>query len=342
MMSNHQLQLRARQHGVVVLLFLLTLTTAALAIFVSSFSSSAVQINRDKQTAAALAHAKEALIGFAVSDANRPGELPCPDYNHDGRVLPSAFGALRDQEASLKCRTEVAPGVIQPGWFPWERLRLADLRDGNGDRLWYVLSNDYHAGSGAVLNSATPGQLMVGGMGNVVAIIFSPGPPLDNQTGRKPPDCGIPPCGDAGLELARYLEGGNELGGGNLNYTSYPNPASGNANDRLLTITRAELMSAVEKRVASEARAALNAYHGTHGDYPFASDPGGYPANSAACDSGRASGLIPLVDGSCPAPASVGVPIWFQNAWMTIVTYSRTGSAAAKITISGKDFAVSP
>jgi hypothetical protein len=68
---------RESGQGLFVLLALLFFVGAGL-IF-SLARPAPPNIKNDKQTTAALADAKAALIGYAASDANRPGELPCPD-----------------------------------------------------------------------------------------------------------------------------------------------------------------------------------------------------------------------------------------------------------------------
>ena len=59
------------------------------AMFVA-ICSSAIQIARNQATADAWQKAKEALIAYAISDTNRPGELPCPDFNNDGMITLEA------------------------------------------------------------------------------------------------------------------------------------------------------------------------------------------------------------------------------------------------------------
>jgi hypothetical protein len=120
--------------------------------------SSAIDTEREMRTAQALAKAKEGLIAYAVAVlpdtfAKRPGELPCPDLNNDGK-------------AELLCDT-VEQRI---GRLPWKTLGLSDLRDADGERLWYALSTRYqrknsnqcdHAGDPTCLNSETPGTITV-------------------------------------------------------------------------------------------------------------------------------------------------------------------------------------
>src|SRR5690349_2810207 len=88
-----------RRQGGAALLLTLTLLGLLITIFVVILVNDLVRENyRRQQTAAALAKAKEALIGYAVSanlsvactDVNnncvRPGDLPCPDLNDNGEA----------------------------------------------------------------------------------------------------------------------------------------------------------------------------------------------------------------------------------------------------------------
>jgi hypothetical protein len=242
------------QRGAALFVMLVILIIGAAALLVSALNSSSVKTARDKATADALAQAKEALIAYAVRDINRPGELPCPDFNNDGPIT------LTEDYSGSNCL-----GLV--GWLPWKSLGLPDLRDGNGDRLWYAVANPFHANGTAVLNSDTPnayptqmltvldsatGATLDSG---VIAIVFSPGAPLKGQT-RSPGD------NNATTAIPNYLEADNA----NLNTTfqtandhqvPVPTPT---VNDRLLTIDSRDLFPPVERRIAREAKACLDSY----------------------------------------------------------------------------------
>lgn len=191
----------------------------------------------DQKTADALAQAKAALIGYAVADPNRPGELPCPDFNNDGESNPTS-----DYSGS-NCKTLV-------GWLPWKRLRLPDLRDGSGERLWYAVANDFHANGTTPLNSGVSGALSITGSqpaSNLVAIVFAPGAPLQGQV--RPI---LPNTFFANTDVAKYLEANNALSISNVNFVTGNNTAV--FNDRLLPISHDELFGVVNKRMAAEIR----------------------------------------------------------------------------------------
>src|SRR5258706_7613436 len=163
-----------RQRGValiIVVLLLLIGIGAALFAFIRPASQA---IERDKVTAAALAQAKAALIGYAASDPNQPGVLPCPDNDNDG-------------SADSPCG---ATGVTAVGRFPWKTVGLADLRDGSGECLWYAVSANFKnsgPSAPAIVNSESVGTLTINDIGGtplysgsnaVLAIVFAPGTTL--------------------------------------------------------------------------------------------------------------------------------------------------------------------
>ena len=114
---------QARQRGAALMLMLVIVVMGIAAALVGSLSTTALKNARQETTAVALAQAKDALIGRAVSDNNMPGSLPCPDTNDDG-------------SAELLSGND-CPSYI--GRLPWKTLDLPDLRDGSGERLWYAL-----------------------------------------------------------------------------------------------------------------------------------------------------------------------------------------------------------
>ena len=257
------------QHGALLILLVIALGVLAAAVFVGMLSSSDIQNQRDKTTAAALAEAKTALIGRAVRDDNRPGSLPCPDTNNDG-------------SAELFTGTQ-CPSYI--GRLPWRTLGLPDLRDGYGERLWYVLSNNLRDDASAQpINSDTSLTIQVYASDKVTpltsagneaaAVIFSAGPVLNGQT-----------RDTANENIAtNYLEktgtSPSDFNNAIATGPSIQGPVKDSAgnivvNDKLLIITRRDLFSMVERRIASSIigtgtapSTGLRYYYGNHTAYP--------------------------------------------------------------------------
>lgn len=240
-----------KQSGAAVLVFVLLIVTFAATLLVTKLNRSSSQLYRDEVTMKALHKAKDALLGYAVSYPDLPtttvieagpGYMPCSDRNNPPNGSPTT-----------PC------GSLAIGRLPWEFIGLDDIRDSAGEQLWYVTSDDFrNIGSGRhfPLNSETPGQLTVDGVNDVVAVIIAPGFSLSGQDrpSNNPSD---------------YLEGENNSSSNGIFVQLLEDETF---NDRLLTITRQELMTAVEKRVMGDVAQQLKNYRTNYGlmqKYPF-------------------------------------------------------------------------
>ncbi|MBI4196060.1 MAG: hypothetical protein HY526_13395 [Betaproteobacteria bacterium] len=307
------------QRGQVLLAMLAILGIAAGALIYATVSPASLTIENEKKTAAALAQAKDALIGRAAADQNRPGSLPCPDLvtNIPGTNIPN--DGIADLLVGNEC-----PSYI--GRLPWRTLGLPDLRDSSGERLWYALSRTFRDDDSAQpINSDTAGELTVNSgsatLSGVIAVVLAPGGAAGSQ------------ARDAANQntVAHYLEGGNEIAG---TTTFTAGAVSGSANDRLLAVTSDALFPVVEMRVAREVRAFLAAYFDINGYYPFANS---YSDNSYGCTPLLTSGRIPQpgvplgqpISATCPgladwqSPGPAQPPAWFAaNNWHRLTHYS--------------------
>lgn len=234
----------ARQRGTALLLLVLLIVSASTFIFLKKLNQQSQQSYREEVTAVSLARAKEALIGYAAAyvelvspsnPATGPGYLPCPDRNNDGQLL------VADGEGSCS-----QGGGTSLGRLPWKYLGLSDLRDSAGERLWYAVSDNYRYNPQTrPLNSETPGTLTVDGNSDIVAVIIAPGPALAGQDRSTGPN-----------SAANYLEGTNT----NVTNGIFTATPSDTMNDRIVAITRQELMAAVEKRVLNQVATTLKTY----------------------------------------------------------------------------------
>jgi hypothetical protein len=280
------------------------------ALIYTLVNPASLALESEKATSAALAQAREALIGYAASDDNRPGSLPCPDTDNNGSA---------QLYAGSYCPSEI-------GRLPWRTLGLPDLRDGGGERLWYAVSRDFsrNPASAPPLNTDTPGQLAVTGTApasSVVAVVFAPGPVLGTQA-----------RATAGQNLAQnYLEGGNEIAGATTFVTA---SAGATFNDRLLPLTRDALFPVVEMRVARETRAVLRAFFSAKNYFPFAN---AYGDGTYRCTTNQYSGRIPRyftddckIVATEPDWSGVSWPAWFfSNNWHEIVFYAVASRCAS-------------
>lgn len=273
-----------RQNGAALLIALMVVVLAITAGLLSAYNGRNSQVERDKITDAALAQAKMALIAYAVSrpisftgslaNAIRPGDLPCPDINDDGEA-ESDCGAA---DGSTKQAERL-------GRLPWKTLGLPDLRDANGERLWYAVSSNFKERFRYTpLNSDTTGTISVrdntgsliqdASLGNgVVAVIIAPGPPLtrsDQTSVQARPSINPKDY----LEIANGEDNADFVDGQTNGFISGPVFDSSHnlvSNDRLIWITRDELSPFLEKRVAAEVAFCLREYAAINGNqYPWA------------------------------------------------------------------------
>ena len=156
-----------KQRGAALMVMLVIFIIGSVAFMVNALSRAGLQIERDKITADALAQAKDALISYAASVAissattgnnPRPGDLPCPD-NHP-------LGDPNEGSPSSTCDNQAE----RLGRLPWKKLGLPDLRDSNGERLWYAVSINFkNKTRNGTLNSDTPGTLTIrDSSGNII------------------------------------------------------------------------------------------------------------------------------------------------------------------------------
>jgi hypothetical protein len=308
-----------RQQGqlLVAVAFIISIATGAM---IYAFLSTASRSNEEQKIAATvLAQAKDALIGRAASDNNRPGSLPCPDFvtNIPGSNVPN--DGIADLLVGNEC-----PSYI--GRLPWRTLDLPDLRDASGERLWYALSRAFRDDDSAQpMNSNTTGTLSVTGSiaaTNVIAIVFAPGAVVGAQ---------VRDAANANV-VANYLEGGNETSGAT---TFIAGPAGASFNDRLLAINSDALFAVVETRVAREARTVLRAFYNDPANayFPFAN---AYGDNTYQCTANQYSGRIPRfftdqckTDPADPDWKGATWPSWFfANSWHEVVFYAVASKCA--------------
>lgn len=207
---------RTAQGGNALIIALLVLAVGGAYFALGGLSGIRERLQRDEQTQAALAQAKEALIGFAATYRDQhpaPGSvhnevfgfLPCPDTNNDG----VAEASCPDTDVS----------VI--GRLPWRTLGLPPLRDSAGECLWYAVSGRAKDGSvpkTAAMNWDTTGQfLLLDAAGNALAgasahdrplaVIIAPGAAIGAQVR---PSAGASECGGSDV-VSAYLDGADPI-----------------------------------------------------------------------------------------------------------------------------------
>jgi hypothetical protein len=258
-------------------------------------SSGQLSNAREERTMRALLQAKAALISYAASEqsarsmgqvSRQLGGLPCPDRDDDGDA--DCIGAGITNSVSLI------------GRLPWRTVGTEDLRDASGERLWYAVSRNFRKNSGVtVINSDTQGQISVTGTANgsnIVAVVIAPGAVIQGQNRVADHN-----------STTGYLEGFNANGNTNFIFTTNARPTD-TLNDRLVMITQAELMAAVEPAVAARmertVKPYLTDYFNQWQAFPF---PAAFDTSLAQTqflgDGAQTMGLLPITDfSSTPTP----------------------------------------
>ncbi|MDX1916173.1 MAG: hypothetical protein SFU55_11365 [Methylophilus sp.] len=260
-------KLTFRQHGAALIIFVAMLVLVTVSLVISQASSSDIKMAREKKTVDALAEAKTALIGYAVTyDDDHSGELygylPCPDISPtdpSGEGAQSICGNL---------------GVSALGRLPWKTLKMQPIKDGDGECLWYAVSGSYKnnpktagitpntLGLLAVLNS-DGSNFIATSPDPAVAVVFSPSVALPSQD--RSQDVNAQQC-DGNYTASNYLD--TDLAS-NTNNAVISNVVNGistfiaandsevtastvdNFNDKLVIIRRSEIFAAYCKKYAN-------------------------------------------------------------------------------------------
>jgi hypothetical protein len=295
----------ARQRGALFIVMATVLVLGFAWFVVAAMGKTGVtKADKDAKTAAALQAAKRALLGHvahyaALTDFEFPGRMPCPE------PLTVYGDPVLEGKASGGCSNTAA--VI--GRLPWKTLGIDQLRDADGEPLWYALSPNFHpdtfplnpAPPNPYLNFGTPAALPFNdgsGVTNVVAVILAPGRALKSD-----PCTGFVQTIDRyvpkpQLEPKKFFECGNATG-------AYTNPGTAtNTNDRVLAITKAEWINAISGAVADrlqrQVAPALQNFRATESNVSwgerFLPNPSTFsdPATNSLCGtSGVREGLMP-------------------------------------------------
>lgn len=237
-----------KQSGVSLLIVFVILLFGTSSYLILSSDFNKRKLEKNQKTMQALNEAKLAMIGWSVKHKN-PGTLPCPEDL-------ALVGTINEGNSRTTCN-EVTP----IGRLPWKTLGIGDIRDGNGDKLWYAISSGFRS---KPINLNTSAILSVNHQaGRVVAIIFSAGPPLSSQKRINQTD------------IAQYLDLFNVSGAP----TFLMGVAKQDFNDGLLVVTKDDLFNAVSMRVLGDIRGTagqggLVDFYFKNGFYPYADSNG--------------------------------------------------------------------
>jgi len=230
-----------KQKGLALMMLVFVLVFAVAAYSLKGLNASGIATERDEITVQALAEAKAALIGYAVTYDDDPGHavkvygyLPCPDHSTVG-------GA----GSELVCGNS---GNAAIGRLPWKTLKIAPITGGYGECLWYAVSGNFKNNPKLPLNPTTPGQLSIKTAGGdfyagsdvnpVVAIVFAPGSAVSNQDRT---DSGEDEYCGGNYVASNYLDTVNNISNADASDSIFVVDDSATFNDKLILITQSEI-----------------------------------------------------------------------------------------------------
>jgi len=258
----------SQQRGAALLLMMLVLLVAATAVLASRLGTTEMRARQIVTTQEALASARAALLHYAAIRPDQsfgdPVALPCPDIDDSA--------GLDEGDAHTNNCGSIGETVI--GRVPWRSLGIRPPVDASGACLWYVVSGSVKeagAATAAMINPDSNGQLQLWGIesgaiieGAVpadrpVALLLAP---MAANPGQNRPAAGNRQC-SANFLASDYLDVDAGTGIANDNLSGVADAldilavAAGRVaghNDRIATITRADLETATLQRADFPAR----------------------------------------------------------------------------------------
>ena len=210
--------------------------------------------------------AKEALITYAVNYADiypasatnnlGPGRFPCPDIDMDGDPETSCEGGTElIYRLPISVQKPVAGDL-----FYFSNTYTEETGGVDFSQFWYAVSPDFSATNTPTytLNSATDGLLELDGQNDYVAVIIAPDEPQIGQNRSSDSNRN---------DRANYLEAPNNSTATGI-FSNYAAGTPTSFNDRVIGITRNELMSAVTMKVAIEIKRALENHYESYEAHP--------------------------------------------------------------------------
>lgn len=256
----------AHQQGLGLLIFFVVLILAGSAFLLTHAPPESGRAQAENRTSEALAAAKQALLAYAASyysqdeTPGRHGILPCPER-------ASAYNYV-DGNSSAQCGDLHTNSI---GRLPWRHLQIPPPHDSAGECLWYALSGGfYNSPASYMTNDDTPGMFeLYDASGNLiagntpeerlVALVIAPGLPLAGQNRSTQNDL---PCKQRGnlVDSGDYLDSILGINNAEVSETTADQVDrfitatrlgnNSNLNDRIITISAAEIFDAIKARPA--------------------------------------------------------------------------------------------
>jgi hypothetical protein len=254
------------QRGLVMIAMLLLVFMAGTSMYFVSMSDRHGDIKNIVNYNNEMVSAKEALIAYAMNYADihptsassnlGPGRLPCPDVDRDGTPEESCEGG---SELIFRLPVSVQKsGTGDPFYF--SRAYTEGPTNTEYSHFWYAVSPDFAASNDPVytLNSATDGLLTVNNKNDYVAVVIAPGEVHNNQSRTTDSNRN---------NRNNYLEAPNNNTDTGI-FSSYADNVD-DFNDRVMGITRSELMTAVTMKVVIEIKRVLDSHYESYEGHPF-------------------------------------------------------------------------
>jgi type II secretory pathway pseudopilin PulG len=283
-----------------MLVFVIIIALLSSAYVLRHYNLAAQQRAQDKKTMLALAAAKQALLAYAAEPISalpsnalltcgtnciRPGDLPCPDASNNG----TAGKVCSSQSTRL-------------GRLPWKTLGVDDLRDGAGERLWYVVSSQYknnprvlplNSDSLATISLRNAEGLLINDASadtGLVALIIAPGRVLTRADGlRQYRSSANINVAQHYLDIALNEDNADFVDGTDNGFVMANKHNQNNINDVILPISRDEINAAMESRVLLEVSQALQYFYKVNAHYPLPAS-----VSDTSC-----FGTVTLATGAC-------------------------------------------
>jgi len=344
-----------KQRGQALLLLVALVVLGLTALGLGFIRPATSAINADNRTTQALAQAKDALLGWGISDQNRPGLLPYPDRNADGAY--DGYSDCPPQDSNP------VTSILLLGKLPviGEKLPCVSPRtnmgiektDAGGETLWYAVSSNLvndripavFPNIPANLNGATNWLSVSDASGNLLSnqvafVLLAPGGalPAQDRSAAAPGAVNYLDSYTVGASTYNNWDSSSLSFIAALDTTRVP-AGSNQFNERLIYVTRDEYRIAIANRVAGELKLLLSQFYTANGFYPFPA-----PAADGECVSGTTTGYIPSQDAvpDCAGGALAGLPpdpSWFTD-WNSYVAYTLNAPNSATLTIFGKSYAL--
>lgn len=302
--SNDRRVAGRRQRGFTLLLTLLVLMVGAVAVFLAGRDPAEARVARTLQTSAVdLQHARTALAVYSIANPDRPGSVPCPDFDRNGTA------------DEVYCSSGGDPVYLRR--LPWRTIDVAS----DAELLWYAMDSDFRNDPSAVpINVALDGSLSIDGVGGFAAVIIDPGDPLEGQAGRPSDDV------TDYLDVPENTDGDTDF----VDCSSEPD-----CNDRIVGLSVDALFYSVQHRALAAIWRALVEFESMNGHLPYAA-----PFDSGiVCESGALRGRVPMHDGDCGSGQSLSTSLfsvptvdaaWIvENDWLDHVVYAVDGDCTA-------------